>query len=90
MMINFVPFANGILQNKAIETKAARLGLVIGTAGVVAKSSWDNDYAVAGKTFAVKDTLKANGARWNGAAKAWAFTNMEALENAINAIAEVK
>lgn len=89
-MINFVPFANGILQNKEIEAKATRLGLVIGTAGVIAKSNWNNDYAVAGNTFAVKDTLKANGARWNGAAKAWAFATMEALENAINAIAEVK
>ena len=87
-MINFVPFAIGILQNKEIEAKATRLGLVIGTAGVIAKSNWNNDYAVAGNTFAIKDTLKVNGARWNGAAKAWTFATMEALENAINAIEE--
>ena len=45
--------------------------------------------AIIGNTYPVKDTLKANGARWNGLAKAWTFSTMEALVNAVNAIPEV-
>lgn len=89
-MITFVPLADGVLENKNLEAKAARLGLVIGTAGVVSKSNWNNDLGVIGNTYAVKDTLRANGARWNGLAKAWTFASMEALEIAINAIEEAK
>jgi hypothetical protein len=89
-MIAFVPFTYGILENQTLEAKASRLGLVIGTAGVVSKSNWNNDLGVVGNTYPVKDTLKANGARWNGLAKAWTFASMEALEIAINAIEEAK
>jgi len=89
-MITFVPFADGILKNQTLEAKASRLGLTIGTAGAVSKSNWNNELGVAGDTYRVKDTLKANGARWNGLAKAWTFSSMEALESAINAIEEAK
>ncbi len=40
-MINFVPFAKGILNNN-LETKAAQLGLILGTAGAVSKSNWNS------------------------------------------------
>jgi hypothetical protein len=57
-----------------VTAKASRLGLVFGF--------------VAGNTFAVKDTLKASGARWNSIVKVWTFTTYAELENAINAIKE--
>jgi hypothetical protein len=92
-MIHFIQFSQNILteltHDLALEAKADRLGLMIGTAGLVAKSNWDNLPAVAGNTYAVKDTLKANGARWNGLAKAWTFPTLEALAVAVNAIPEV-
>lgn len=90
-MISFMPFAIGILEDQGYRelcSKADRLGLMIGTAGVAAKWNWNSDYAVAGNTFPVKDTLKANGARWNAAAKAWTFASLESLNVAINAIQE--
>lgn len=58
-------------------------------AGTVTKSNWDSRPALVGKTFPIKDALKANGARWNGLAKAWAFQDMAMLEAALNAIREV-
>lgn len=74
---------------KNVESKAARLGLLIGFIAPVMKSDWSDACAVAGNTFAVKDTLKANGARWNGVAKAWMFASQKQMSTAINAIAEV-
>lgn len=74
---------------KNVEAKAARLGLLIGFIAPVAKNDWSGACAVAGNTFSIKDTLKANGARWNGAAKAWTFTSQEQMAAAINSIEEV-
>lgn len=69
--------------------KAKRLDVVIGFIPSGRKSNWGGeDCAVAGKTFAIKDTLKANGARWNGAAKVWTFNTYAALDAAIAAIQE--
>lgn len=87
-MFYFTPYSNGVL-NRNIETKAASLGLILGAAGAVKKSNWDSLPAVAGKTFPIKDALRANGAKWDGLAKAWTFQNEAALEAALNAIAEV-
>jgi hypothetical protein len=87
-MFYFVPFANGVL-NHNTEALATKLGLILGTAGAVAKSNWNNRPAVAGKTFPIKDALKANGARWDGLAKAWTFETEVALEAALKAIVEV-
>lgn len=39
-----------------------------------------------GNTFGIKDQLKAAGARWDGACKAWTFQSWEALEAALQAI----
>lgn len=39
--------------------------------------------ALAGNTFVFKDQLKAAGARWNGANKAWVFSSWQALESAL-------
>ena len=87
-MFYFTPYSKGVL-NPNIETKAAALGLILGAAGAVKKSNWDSLPAVAGKTFPIKDALKANGAKWDGLAKAWKFESIAALEVALNAIAEV-
>jgi len=67
---------------------ASGLGLTLGFIAPVMKNDWNEGCAVAGNTFAIKDTLKANGARWNGIVKVWTFTTYAALENAINAIEE--
>jgi hypothetical protein len=74
--------------NAEVTAKASRLGLVFGFVAPVQKNDWSENCAVAGNTFAIKDTLKANGARWNGIVKVWTFTTYAALENAINAIKE--
>lgn len=42
--------------------------------------------AIGGNTFAVKDTLKANGAKFNGASKVWVFETINQLITAIAAI----
>lgn len=68
--------------------KASALGLTLGFVAPVMKTDWSEGCALAGNTFAVKDTLKANGARWNGIVKGWTFTSYAALESAINAIKE--
>ena len=44
--------------------------------------------AIVGNTFGIKDQLKAAGARWDGACKAWAFESYAALESALNSIAQ--
>lgn len=36
--------------------------------------------ALIGNTFGIKDQIKAAGARWSGADKAWAFSSWEHLE----------
>jgi hypothetical protein len=69
--------------------KAAALGISLGFIAPVMKSDWSEGCAVVGNTFAIKDTLKANGARWNGVVKAWTFSSYSALESAVAAI-EVK
>jgi hypothetical protein len=93
-MIAFVPFANGILselmKSKSLESKASRLGLMVGSAGEISKYNYSPNYAVSGNTYPVKDTLKANGARWDGMARAWTFPTLQALEIAVNAIEEAK
>lgn len=69
--------------------KAERLGIVVGFVPSGRKNDWGReDCAVAGKTFPVKDMLKANGARWNGAARVWTFNTYAALDAAIAAIQE--
>lgn len=71
-----------------VSEKAARLGLGLGFVAPVQKNDWSENCAVAGNTFAIKDTLKANGARWNAIVKAWTFTSYAALAAAITAVEE--
>ncbi len=85
-MIHFVAYST---TSQNIEAKANYLGLIVGAAGPVTKSNWDSRPAVAGKTYPIKDALRAAGARWDGLAKAWAFQDMAQLEAALNSIAEV-
>jgi hypothetical protein len=87
-MFYFTPYSTGVL-NTNTEALASKLGLILGAAGAVKKSNWDSKPAVAGKTFPIKDALKANGARWDGLAKAWTFDTEVALEAALKAIMEV-
>lgn len=75
---------------KNIADKASRLGLQVGFIAPAQKNDWSDACAVAGNTFAVKDALKTHGARWNGAAKAWMFTDQAAMVAAINSIQEVQ
>ena len=69
---------------EALNARAAALGLKAGTIQIGA--SRETIHALGGNTFAVKEVLKAAGARWNGAAKVWAFENREALEAALAAV----
>jgi hypothetical protein len=68
--------------------KASDLGIALGFVAPVMKNDWNEGCAVARNTFAIKDTLKAHGARWNGIVKVWTFNSYAALENAIAAIEE--
>ena len=75
-------FIGNIHGKEAIAAKAAAIGLKAGEAvgrgyGVP---------ALAGNTYAVKDALKAAGARWQAADKVWGFESWAALEAAIDAI----
>ncbi len=79
--VNFI--ANPFGQ-EALNARAAALGL---KAGVVQIGSGRNTLpALGGNTFEVKDVLKANGARWNGAAKVWTFETPAALDAALSAL----
>lgn len=41
-----------------------------------------------GNTFAIKDQLKAAGAKFDGENKAWTFESWDALQSAISSIAQ--
>lgn len=62
---------------ESVNELAQQIGCKAGEAGV------ERGYgkpALVGNTFAIKDQIKAAGARWDGADKAWTFANWEALE----------
>jgi hypothetical protein len=68
---------------ESIAVLAAQLGCEIGeaTKGVGGYGR----PGIVGNTFGIKDQLKAAGARWDGANKAWTFDSWAALESAIGA-----
>ncbi len=69
---------------EAITAKAAALNL---DAGECVHGGGYGKPALAGNTFTIKDQLKAAGARWDGACKAWTFESWAALESALNTLA---
>lgn len=77
-------FISNIHGRDELNAKAASLGL---KAGEINTGGRGGIPAIGGNTFAVKDALKAAGARWNGACKVWAFASQAALENAVNTLA---
>ncbi len=75
-------FIKNVHGKEAINTLAQQLGCEAGEAV-------DRGYgkpSLVGNTFAIKDALKAGGARWNGADKAWCFESWGALEATLNTI----
>lgn len=57
---------------EALQTLAQQLGCKYGQImRPYAKSTWDTVHALGGNTFAVKDTLKAAGFRFDGREKCW-------------------
>lgn len=78
-------FIGDIHGRDELNAKAAALGLKAGEIQV--GSGYKTIPALGGNTFALKDALKANGARWNGACKVWAFESQAALESALSALA---
>ena len=65
-----------------VESTAKSFGLQMGFYKT-GKNDWSEHCLVGGKTFPVKEALKAAGARWNGLAKAWEFQTEATLAAAI-------
>lgn len=62
----------------AIKAAAAVKGLqasIMANTGYVRGSSYDTVVLVSGNTFNCKEALKAHGAKWNAAGKAWVFAS---------------
>lgn len=76
-------FISNIHGRDALNAKASALGL---KAGEINNGGWGGVPAIGGNTYAVKDVLKAHGARWNGVCKVWAFESQAALESALDAV----
>lgn len=82
----FMQFATLDQVSPVVIEKAASLNLQIGFLAPASKNDWNESCALAGNTFPIKDALKANGARWNGSARAWTFDSFAALEAALTSI----
>lgn len=77
-------FISNIYGREELNAKAAAVGL---KAGEINTGGRGGIPAIGGNTFAVKDILKAHGARWHGVCKVWAFESQAAVEAAIDAVA---
>lgn len=75
-------FIGNVHGQEVINSKAASIGCTAGLCG----SDWSAKPGLIGKTFEIKEQLKAAGARWDGLNKAWAFIDWTALEAAIDTI----
>lgn len=80
-------FIKNVHGQEAINTLAQRIGCIAGEAmpSRFNKSTYGRPGLI-GNTFAIKDTLKEHGARWDGENKAWVFESWAALEAALTAI----
>lgn len=75
-------FVANVHGKEVINSKAASIGCVAGEVGY----GWEAKPGLIGKTFGIKEQLKAEGARWNSASKSWYFEDWESLEAAIDSI----
>ncbi len=77
-------FIANVHGKETITALAASIGCQAGEA-LQGRSGYGRP-GVTGKTFGIKDQLKAAGARWDGANTAWTFESWAALEAALNTI----
>lgn len=80
-------FIGNISGKEEITARAAALGLKAGEA--LRGTTGYGRPALGGNTYAVKDALKAAGARWDGDNKVWAFESWAALDAALAAASSV-
>ena len=78
-------FVSNQIGRDEINSKAANLGLLAGV-WLYGRDLSEERPSVGGNTFAVKDQLKAAGARWNPAGKCWGFESWDALDAALTAL----
>ena len=78
-------FISNIHGKESVNAMAQQIGC---TAGECVHGSGYGRPGLVGNTFEIKDHLKAAGARWDGACKAWTFDGWSALESALNLIIE--
>lgn len=76
-------FIKNVYGKENIGSLAKRIGC---EAGEIVIGSGYGIPGLTGQTFRIKDQLKAYGAKWNGAFKAWTFSSWENLESAIKNI----
>ena len=78
-------FIRKISGKKSINDKAFSIGC---ETGECVHGSGYGRPSIVGNTFAIKETLKAAGARWDSNCKAWTFESWAALESAIDSVAK--
>ena len=76
-------FISKVFGKESVNTQAEKLGC---KAGECVHGAGYGRPGLIGNTFSIKDQLKAAGARWDGACKAWTFESWGALEAALNTI----
>ena len=76
-------FISNVHGKEAVNLLAEQLGC---TAGECLHGGGYGRPGLIGNTFGIKDQLKAAGARWDGACKAWTFEGWGSLESALNTI----
>lgn len=76
-------FIKNIFGKESINAAAKSIGCEVGEA-MVGKSHFSKP-GIIGKTYPIKDQLKAAGAKFDGENKAWVFESWTALEAAIYA-----
>jgi len=79
-------FISNVHGKEATNTAAASIGC---TAGECMHSGGYGRPGLIGNTFGIKDQLKAAGARWDGACKAWTFESWAALDAALATITAI-
>jgi len=80
-------FISNVHGQETINAKAAQISCTAGeTLNYANKYQQSGLPGLIGNTFEIKDQLKAAGARWDGANKAWTFESWAAFEAALNTI----
>lgn len=76
-------FIKNVHGKESINTMALQLGC---ETGECVHGSGYGKPGIVGNTFAIKDALKAAGARFDGQCKAWTFADWSKLESALRSI----